>query len=112
MSTIPGKTVEIVIKYISASATDTMGVVTPTWTAKVTEYGGVEEVSGDEAIVGGQETVIATHRLYLPYTTAIAAASITAKMQAVFASKTCEILWVSNPGLENHHLELMVREIA
>lgn len=112
MSVLPGKQTEIVIKYVSATTTDSMGVRAPTWAAKVSEYGVVEEVSGDEAIVGGQETVRATHRLYLPYTSAVAAASISAKMQAAFAGKTCEILWVSNPGLENHHLEIMVREIA
>jgi SPP1 family predicted phage head-tail adaptor len=88
----------------------THGVTFPydeSWALVSTFAGCLEQLSGKEVFYNGQLGIIASHRIYCPYTT-----TVTEAQRLIYDSRTFEV--ESIDGVETHsghHKEILVKEI-
>jgi SPP1 family predicted phage head-tail adaptor len=110
--TIPGPKSSITFQRNTGTATDGMSdSVLPVWTTLFTVRGGFGTVSGAEAIIAGQDTLVATHRLYVVYK-ASTTGTLTEDDQAVVDGTTYRILWIDNPAAIKQALIIKIKEVA
>ena len=108
---IPGPRQIIIFKENTGTVTDGMSdTPIPDWTELYIKTGVFATVRGDEQIIAGQPTVIATHKIYVDYDAETAL--VTEKNQATIGGKDYEILWIDNPGLINEALILKLRLVG
>lgn len=86
---------------------DGMGGKNPaSWVTRSTQQCLVQPLSGKEILSGGQETMIATHRLFVMDTPDIRRTD-----RVVVGSTTYDVVFVENSGGISHHLEVLLKEV-
>ena len=107
MIPVPGKQVSVTFQTPGTGVDDGTGNYLSAWSTYLSTSGPFTQLSGDERLVGGQEMVVSTHLIAVPYSTT--AAAITNKMRAVIGSTTYQVTYIENPNEENHHIEVFLR---
>ena len=107
---VPGPRQTIIFTADTGTITDGMSdTPLPNWTTVYTKTGVFGTLNGQEQIIAGQPTVIATHKIYVDYDAETAL--ITERNQATIGGKEYRIVGVDDPALL-HELLVMKLELV
>ena len=108
---LSGPKTSMIFKRNTGTTTDGMSdAVLPAWTTVCTVNGIFGAVRGDEKVIAGQDTVVATHKIAVDYV-ATTTGTVTTDDQVTIAGLDYEILMIDNAAMANKLLRMKLKRV-